>query len=72
MDGMVNRCELSINVVRINKPKALVGLSQKRDKKSLKYLLHLKYQDVTRCSVIGILPEHASLVTVGCEASGTM
>ena len=29
MDGRVNRCELSINVVRIDKPKTLIGLSQK-------------------------------------------
>jgi len=69
---MVNRCEPLLNVVTRNKPKMLTGLNQKRDKKSLKYLLHLSNQDVTRCSVIGILPEHASLVTVGCEASGTM
>ena len=69
---MVNRCESLLNVVSTDKPKVLIGLSQKRDKKSLKYLLHLSNQDVTRCSVIGILPEHASLVTVGCEASGTM
>ena len=69
---MVNRCELLINVVIVNKPKALIGLGQRRDKKSLKYLLQLSNQDVTRCSVIGILPEHASRVTVGCEASGTM
>ena len=29
MDGMVNTCELSINVVKRNKPKMLIGLSQK-------------------------------------------
>ena len=29
MDGMVNICELSINVVKSNKPKMLIGLSQK-------------------------------------------
>ena len=29
MDGMVNTCELSINVVISNKPKMLIGLSQK-------------------------------------------
>ena len=29
MDGMVNRCELSINVAMSNKPKMLTGLSQK-------------------------------------------
>jgi hypothetical protein len=29
MDGMVNTCELSINVVKIDKPKMLRGLSQK-------------------------------------------
>jgi hypothetical protein len=29
MDGMVNTCELSINVVMSNKPKMLRGLSQK-------------------------------------------
>ena len=29
MDGMVNTCELSINVVMSNKPKMLTGLSQK-------------------------------------------
>ena len=29
MEGMVNRCELSINVVMSNKPKMLTGLSQK-------------------------------------------
>jgi len=29
MDGMENRCELLINVVRIDKPKVLVGLNQK-------------------------------------------
>ena len=29
MDGMVNTCELSINVVTSNKPKMLTGLSQK-------------------------------------------
>ena len=29
MDGMVNRCELSINVVTTSKPKMLRGLSQK-------------------------------------------
>jgi len=29
MDGMVNTCELSINVVKRNKPKMLRGLSQK-------------------------------------------
>ena len=29
MDGMVNRCELSINVVMSDKPKMLTGLSQK-------------------------------------------
>ena len=28
MDGMVNACELSINVVKRNKPKMLAGLSQ--------------------------------------------
>jgi hypothetical protein len=28
MDGMVNTCELSINVVRRDKPKMLRGLSQ--------------------------------------------
>jgi hypothetical protein len=28
-DGMVNRCELLINVVSVGKPKALRGLSQK-------------------------------------------
>ena len=69
---MVNISEPLLNVVTRNKPKMLTGLNQKRDKKSLKYLLHLSNQDVTRCSVIGILPEHAPLVTVGCEASGTM
>jgi hypothetical protein len=29
MDGMVNRCELLINVVITDKPKALIGLGQK-------------------------------------------
>ena len=29
MDGMVNTCELSINVVMSTKPKMLIGLSQK-------------------------------------------
>ena len=29
------------------------------------------WQDITRCSTTGILPRHASLVTVGCEALGT-
>ena len=29
MDGMVNTCELSINVVRSNRPKMLIGLGQK-------------------------------------------
>src|SRR5499427_4033624 len=29
MDGMVNTCELSINVVMSDKPKMLLGLSQK-------------------------------------------
>jgi hypothetical protein len=29
MDGMVNRCELSINVVTTSKPKMLRGLSHK-------------------------------------------
>ena len=29
MDGMVNTCELSINVVMSSKPKMLTGLSQK-------------------------------------------
>jgi hypothetical protein len=29
MDGMVNTCELSINVVTTGKPKMLTGLSQK-------------------------------------------
>jgi hypothetical protein len=29
-------------------------------------------QDITRCSAIGILPERASLATMGCEAFGTM
>jgi hypothetical protein len=29
MDGMVNRCELSINVVMSTKPKMLTGLRQK-------------------------------------------
>jgi hypothetical protein len=29
MDGMVNTCELSINVVTTGKPKMLIGLSQK-------------------------------------------
>ena len=29
MDGMVNTCELSINVVMSDKPKMLTGLSQK-------------------------------------------
>ena len=29
VDGMVNTCELSINVVKGNKPKMLTGLSQK-------------------------------------------
>ena len=29
MDGMVNRCELSINVVTRGKPKMLTGLGQK-------------------------------------------
>ena len=29
MDGMVNTCELSINVVMSTKPKMLTGLSQK-------------------------------------------
>ena len=29
MDGMVNRCELSINVVMSTKPKMLIGLRQK-------------------------------------------
>ena len=29
MNGMVNRCELSINVVMSTKPKMLTGLSQK-------------------------------------------
>ena len=29
------------------------------------------WQDSTRCSATGILPGHASLVTVGCEAPGT-
>ena len=29
MDGMVNRCELLINVVNMNKPKTLIGLGQK-------------------------------------------
>ena len=29
MDGMVNTCELSINVVTTGKPKMLPGLSQK-------------------------------------------
>ena len=29
MDGMVNKCELSINVVMSTKPKMLTGLSQK-------------------------------------------
>src|SRR5712691_741258 len=29
MDGMVNTCELSINVVKSDKPKMLTGLSQK-------------------------------------------
>jgi len=29
MDGMVNTCELLINVVRRNKPKMLRGLGQK-------------------------------------------
>src|SRR6266446_1567100 len=28
MDGMVNTCELSINVVKSDKPKMLIGLSQ--------------------------------------------
>jgi hypothetical protein len=28
MDGMVNICELLINVVTSNKPKALIGLGQ--------------------------------------------
>ena len=28
MDGMVNTCELSINVVKSDKPKMLTGLSQ--------------------------------------------
>jgi hypothetical protein len=68
---MGNIRELLINVVILNKPKVLLGLSQKCDKKSLVYLLQLKYQDVTRCSVIGILPEYALLVTAGCKASGT-
>ena len=29
MDGMVNTCELSINVVMSNEPKMLLGLGQK-------------------------------------------
>ena len=29
MEGMVNRCELSLNVVMSTKPKMLLGLSQK-------------------------------------------
>ena len=29
MDGRVNICELSINVVNANKPKTLIGLGQK-------------------------------------------
>ncbi len=29
MDGMVNRCELLINVVRTNKLKTLISLNQK-------------------------------------------
>jgi len=29
------------------------------------------WQDSTRCSATGILPRHASLVTVGYEALGT-
>jgi len=29
------------------------------------------WQDITRCSATGILPRHASPVTVGCEALGT-
>ena len=29
MDGMVNPCELLINVVKKNKPKMLTGLTQK-------------------------------------------
>jgi len=28
MDGMVNTCDLSINVVKSDKPKMLTGLSQ--------------------------------------------
>lgn len=28
IDGMANRCKLSINIVTENKPKVLVGLSQ--------------------------------------------
>ena len=29
MDGMVNKCELPVNVVRTTKPKMLTGLNQK-------------------------------------------
>ena len=30
-----------------------------------------EYREATHCSANGILPRHASLVTVGCEALGT-
>jgi hypothetical protein len=30
-----------------------------------------EYREVTHCSANGILPRHASLVTVRCEALGT-
>jgi len=29
LDGMVNKCELPVNVVRTTKPKMLIGLNQK-------------------------------------------
>jgi hypothetical protein len=38
---------------------------------AISFALTAIWQDATRCSATGILPRHASLVTVGCEALGT-
>src|SRR5712691_10797308 len=64
MDGMVNPCERSINVVKGNKPKMLRGLSHKGTVAG--------YRDCPLpCHGHAMLPAHRAHLTRPCQPCGT-
>jgi len=64
MDGMVNTGELSINVVKGNKPKMLKGLSQKG--------IVAGYRDYPLpCHGHAMLPANREHLTHSCQPCGT-